>query len=148
MLKLLGALCLASVVAGEKILDTHDASMCSEDDGSETDGCCSNFLTFCDGLYDVTTTGTCSNGKEKFTCICDSDDIFCNDNWDAEWDAEWDEAGQAVATAFWTTILLVVLLPLIICIIICVCCCFCNKTCCFEQKMQPMMAAPQQQAPP
>ena len=133
MFKLLASLCLASVVAGEQILDTHDASKCTYDDKSETDGCCEDFLKICDDLYTTKTIGSCSNGKDKYTCICSSDDLFCNDTWDSsEWDAEWEEAGDAVARAFWTTLLLLVFLPLIICICICVCCCYCNKTCCFE----------------
>ena len=157
MLKLFAALCLASVVAGEQILDVHDASKCNYDDKSETDGCCASlFDAWCDDLYYNEFTGTCSNGKEKFTCICKSGDFFCDENdwssssdWDStEWDAEWEEACNAVARAFWTTLILAVFLPVIVCIIICVCCCYCNKTCCFEKKMEPIMIyAEQQQAP-
>ena len=92
MLKTLCALMMASVVAAEQTLDVHDADYCADDDKMEVDGCCSDLSYFyCDDFYTSTNTGTCWNGKDKYTCICSKDDLFCNDSWGDDWDSEWDD---------------------------------------------------------
>ena len=122
------------------------------DDGSAgTSACCDSLAFACNSFYTFKETGTCGTGgsKTKYTCICNKGDL-CDDDFEIDlggledWDL--DDTADAVAKAFITTIILATVLPFVICVCICVCCCYCNKTCCFEQKQEPIIiqAAPQQ----
>ena len=148
MMRIVSMFLALTMVEGQQVLDTHDASKCSEDDGSQgSAACCGAWTSYCDSFYEVKKDGSkCSGDKDVYTCVCTKDNIFCNENWGNEWDAEWDQAGEDLAKAAATALIMGIVIPIVACICICICCCYCNKTCCFEKKQEPVVImAPQQQ---